>query len=305
MSASLKHFETFRKRAVSLIGSLLLLAALLMAPWMEEYSAHRAVTGVPSDTGAESEAPSVAATTDSALVADPSAESLESVLITPNPDALKRLVSLIKASRSELLLNVYLLTEPSVVDALVAAKKRGVDVKVILEKDPYKLPGSNRKARDRLLSAGVDVFSSKDAFAFVHAKYAVADGANYVFSTGNYTKSTFSKNREFFVFGQDVESAAFLRSVFLADFRGTPFVSNVPERFYLAPLDARKKLLRFVEGARKTVTVLAPSVSDDEFVRALSERAASGQRVRVCLMGDAEEKDIARFGSGVAVTRSK
>ena len=95
---------------------------------------------------------------------------------------------------------MYLLTEQSVTDALVDAEKRGVGVKVILEKDPYKLPGANRKSRDRLLNAGVDVFSSRDAFAFVHAKYAVADGTDYVFATGNFTKSTFEKNREFFVF---------------------------------------------------------------------------------------------------------
>lgn len=232
MSALPKNLETFRKRAVSLFASALLVAALLAAPWMEDYRAHRAVTGVQtetvstgsvSDSGIQSETLSVAGATPFGFSPDPVAESSESVFVTPSPDALKRLVSLIKSARSELLLNVYLLTEPSVVDALVAAKKRGVDVKVVLEKDPYRLPGANRKARDRLLSAGVDVFSSKDAFAFVHAKYAVADGANYVFSTGNYTKSTFAKNREFFVFGSDSGSAAFLRSVFLADFRGTPF----------------------------------------------------------------------------------
>lgn len=116
-------------------------------------------------------------------------------------------------------MNVYLLTAPSAIEALVAAKKRGVDVRVILEKDPYKLPGSNRAARDRLLSAGVSVFSSRDDFVYTHAKYAVADGRNYVFSTGNYTKSTFSKNREFFVFGNHPESAEFLRLVFESDFR--------------------------------------------------------------------------------------
>lgn len=105
-----------------------------------------------------------------------------------------------RESRNELLVNVYLLTEPDVTAEIVAAKKRGVDVKVILEKDPYRLPGANRKSRDQLLNASVQVFSSKDAFNFVHAKYAVADGKKYVLATGNFTKSTFEKNREYFIF---------------------------------------------------------------------------------------------------------
>lgn len=177
-------------------------------------------------------------------------------------------------------------------------------MRVILEKDPYKLPGSNRVARDKLLSAGVSVFSSRDDFAYTHAKYAVADGRNYVFSTGNYTKSTFSKNREFFVFGNHPESAKFLHSVFESDFRGSPFVGYIPDRFYLAPVDARSKILSFVARSKKSVTVFAPSVSDKEFINTLNEVASKGKTVRVCLLKNASAADLARFGRGISVVRS-
>lgn len=178
-------------------------------------------------------------------------------------------------------------------------------MRVILEKDPYQLPGANRKSRDQLLSAGIDVFSSRDAFAFVHAKFAVTDRKDYVFSTGNYTKTTFAKNREFFVFGSDPGSAAFLRSVFVADFRGSPFVGPVPDRFYLAPVDARSKILSLVRNAKKSVTVFAPSVSDEEFVNALRTAASEGKKVRVCLLKDASDKDVSIFGPGVDVVRTR
>lgn len=216
----------WKKRLANLAVVALFVLAFENAPWMGEYFAHRdAVLSVPRSGSSSVADPESApgtkgtpfsrmdgsgfpsansgsgkASLQGRLIPDALAESHETVLTGPNPEIRERLVALIRNVKKELLLNVYLLTEQSVTDVLVDAKKRGVDVKVILEKDPYKLPGANRKSRDRLLNAGVDVFSSRDAFAFVHAKFAVADGADYVFATGNFTKSTFEKNREFFVF---------------------------------------------------------------------------------------------------------
>lgn len=286
----------WKKRLANLAVVAVFVLAFSRAPWMPEYFRHREAvletrssgatvsTGVLSDGVPESGASPVLSggilsdarsPSFGLLVPDAEAEKRETVLIGPNPDIKNNLVRLIREAEKELLVNVYLLTEPDVTEEIVAAKKRGVAVKVILEKDPYKLPGANRKSRDRLLNAGVDVFSSRDAFAFVHAKYAVADGARYVFATGNFTKSTFQKNREYFVFGEDPDSARFLKDVFEADFQGSPYVGKIPDRFYLAPVDARKKAISFVKSAKESISVLAPSVSDEEFVKALNEAAES------------------------------
>lgn len=127
------------------------------------------------------------------------------------------------------------------------------------------------------------MFQSREAFAFVHAKYSVVDGTSYVFSTGNYASTSFRKNREFFVFGNDARTASFLRSLFSADFRASPFSGPVPGRAYLAPLDARTKIVGFVRSAEKSLEVWAPSLSDPELLRELSAAAGRGVAVRVCL----------------------
>lgn len=314
----------WKKRLANLAVVAAFVLAFSRAPWMPEYFRHREAVLETRSSGAVSssgESSGAVGTTLSGivfgesfsgipsprfdlLVPDTEAEKREAVLIGPNPEIKTRLIRLVRESEKELFVNVYLLTEPDVTEEIVAAKKRGVDVKVILEKDPYKLPGANRKSRDRLLNAGVDVFSSKDAFAFVHAKFAVADGARYVFATGNFTKSTFQKNREYFVFGDDPVSAEFLRGVFSADFNGSPYVGRIPDRFYLAPVDARKKAVAFVKSAKESISVLAPSVSDEEFVKALNDAAESGVKVRVCLIKDASVEDLAKFSSDVAAVRT-
>lgn len=276
---------------------------LSFAPWNDDYFAHRSAvigSGISVDSASGSNPFSGVAqeslpdarrlpvtSSDAAVppipVPDHDAESRETPILGPDPQILERLLGLFRSAKSEILVNVYLLTESAVVDELIAAKKRGLDVRVILEKDPYKLPGANRKSADRLRSAGVDLFQSRDAFAFVHAKYAVADGTSYVFSTGNYASTSFRKNREYFVFGNDPSMASFLHSLFLADFRGSPFFGPVPGRAYLAPVDARTKIIALVRSSKKTLQVWAPSLSDPELLRELSLASQRGVSVSACL----------------------
>lgn len=295
--------SALRAPAVKLAALALLLILAAPASWIREYADHRAAVVPPLDPVTESGGFS---TGSAALVLpDLAAESRESVLIGPNPAIRERLRSLFSSANEEILVTVYLLTDDGIVDSLVSAAKRGVKVKAVLERDPYKLPGANRKSADRLRSAGAEVLAAqKDAFAFVHAKYAVVDGREYVFSTGNYAKTTFAKNREFFVFGKDPATASFLREVFLADFRGSPFSFPVPSRSYLAPSDARTKLLSFIGSARSSVTVFAPSLSDPELIRSLSEAVSMGKRVRICLARDSELPNVSASGGDLGLART-
>ncbi len=62
--------------------------------------------------------------------------------------------------------------------------------------------------------------------------------------------------------------------------------------------------MEFVRSAKKSVTVLAPSISDDEFVKALNGRADEGLKVRVCILKDASPADLARFSDKVEAVRT-
>ncbi len=70
---------------------------------------------------------------------------------------------------------MFLFTDPSLLDAVIAAKRRGVHVRVML--NPARRDGSsdNDAARKALLAAGVSVRNSSAAFAVTHQKSMVID----------------------------------------------------------------------------------------------------------------------------------
>jgi len=95
------------------------------------------------------------------------------------PDAPDLTVETLRSADDRLLLGGYTLTSERVTDALVAARDRGVSVRVVLDGSP--VGGmTDRQARqlDRLTDAGVDVrvlTGPYTRYAHHHPKYAVVD----------------------------------------------------------------------------------------------------------------------------------
>lgn len=59
------------------------------------------------------------------------------ILMTPDTKVLDRIVSRIDAAKTRVFIEVYILTEKRITKALQDAKSRGVDVRVILEKNVF------------------------------------------------------------------------------------------------------------------------------------------------------------------------
>ena len=76
-----------------------------------------------------------------------SLEAIDSIEIISTPDInfLDEIVQRIDASKKQVLIEVYLLTEKRIPQALKRAHKRWIDVRIILEKNPYKAFNINNK----------------------------------------------------------------------------------------------------------------------------------------------------------------
>ncbi len=167
--------------------------------------------------------------------------SPELALFGPSPEILDTLVSRIAGANVRVYLSVYMLTEMSIVQALIAAEGRNVDVRVLLEPSVYNLPAVNKKATDLLRKADIKVsFSSERGFNFNHSKYLIVDNTAMI-ATGNMTKSSLHINRELFVWYTAPRVVEELEKLFIADFDYIP-VKSSNDTIILAPLNARSSI---------------------------------------------------------------
>ena len=150
------------------------------------------------------------------------------------------LVAINEARKSAHITSAYFVPDQQVVDALVAAAKRGVDVKLVLPgvSDHGLVMHAGRAFYEPLLEGGVRIFQLQ--VAVLHAKTAVIDGAWSTIGSANIDRRSFIHNYELNIvvidpaFGRDME-AAFnedLRSskeVTLEEWRDRPWSDRVKE----------------------------------------------------------------------------
>jgi len=115
----------------------------------------------------------------------------------------KEIIALIESAKSHIYFAIYTFTLPSIADALVEAKKRGIDVRGIVDSEQ----GSNSYGApitEKLLAAGIPVVTEKHTTGngIMHIKAIVTDSA-YAIGSYNWTKSATTINDEILEIGTD------------------------------------------------------------------------------------------------------
>jgi cardiolipin synthase A/B len=217
-----------------------------------------------------------------------SAQTKGSVLTTgpyqlfEQPDAhLSPVLHLIRNARKSLRLEVYLLTESSIVDELKSARSRGVDVRVLLEQHPY---GAGRYAQlgySKLQAAGVPVrWANEGAFTYTHEKSMEIDGTTAGIFTFNFSSSGFLHNREFGLIEQSSADAKAIGTIFDADWnRRAPHI-EAPD-LVVSPYNSRRVFTALIDSAHRTLDLYAEEVADSSIESHLANAVKRGVRVRL------------------------
>lgn len=175
---------------------------------------------------------------------------------------------------------MYILTEKRIQKALKKAYERGVDVKVILEKNVYKAPNINKKTYEYLKNAWIPIiWANNQHYKLTHTKLMIIDDIAFL-STANYSYSSFYKNREFFLKITNPSFVALLQELFHHDFSYIPYTHNAPH-LVLSPYNTRKKIETLLSASQKSIDIYAPSISDAWFIQILIKQAQRGIRIRI------------------------
>jgi phosphatidylserine/phosphatidylglycerophosphate/cardiolipin synthase-like enzyme len=116
------------------------------------------------------------------------------VLYAPEDRPADRLVALYEGARHSIYLASYGLTYPPIVRALIAAKKRGVDVRVITDREKLDDP-KQRAALETLQLAGIPIRVNRHD-GLMHLKQAVVDDRVNTSGSMNQTASAARYNDE-------------------------------------------------------------------------------------------------------------
>lgn len=201
---------------------------------------------------------------------------------TPDLELLKELTTKIDNAKSRVYIEVYIFTEKRIKKALIDAKKRWVDVKVILEKNIYQAWNLNKETFKDLEKAWIKVvYSNPENYSLNHSKMMIIDD-EVVISTWNYSYSTFKYNREFFLFLENKEYLKKFMEIFISDFswiKKNTYWNNL----ILSPFSSRTKLEYLIKNAKKSIKIYANNISDNSILNEIIKKNKEKVDVKMIL----------------------
>lgn len=161
-----------------------------------------AISNHPSDVSASdlerhfSAKPRLTATSQTSITL-PSSGTLE-VAFSPNEGSEELVTKVIDSARNQIRVLAYSFTSPAVASALLNAKRRGVDVKLVADAKNNTTQDSSDKAGaalSALVNAGIDV-RTIDSYPIHHDKVIIVDRETVELGSFNYSSSAATRNSE-------------------------------------------------------------------------------------------------------------
>jgi phosphatidylserine/phosphatidylglycerophosphate/cardiolipin synthase-like enzyme len=202
-------------------------------------------------------------------------------LIVLPDDTADSIIGPIKAARRTLNIRMFLFTDPSLLNAVIAASHRGVHVRVML--NPARRDGTNENERTRqtLLAAGVSVRDSSTEFAVTHQKSMVIDDKSGFIESLNWETRDLTQTRDYAVETTSRAEIAEMVRCFDADWAEKPFVPGAASSLIWCPNNGRQRIADFIDGAKESLWLQNERYQDMVVIERLVRAVNRGVRVRI------------------------
>ena len=214
----------------------------------------------------------------------------------------QRMTSVIDSATTSLDVQMYLFTVKPLADRIVAAKQRGVTVRVILD------PGSpgNAAVEPILMNGGVTFRQATTLYTFSHAKYLIVDRKTAVIMSMNFNVDAMSSERNYGVIDKDPEDVSDLLAIFEMDWAAAggqaPKPANLDcTRLVVSPDNSKLRLLEHIASAKQTLDVELMYLSETNVRNAIGTAKMRGVNVRVILEDPTDTSVTYLTGLGIPV----
>ena len=218
---------------------------------------------------------------------------IRGLIVLPD-DGRSPILEEIESAAESIDLMIYLLTDNLIIDSLIDAEQRGVEVRILIEQHPFGGYGDPEELAFKMKGAGAEVRWSSDSFTFTHAKTMIVDRSIVAILNFNLSRSSFEGNREFGVISTLPDDVEEFRAIFEADWKGKKLSVHGP--LTVSPDESRDEITVLIDRADETIDIYAEVIRDRGILERLEDAEARGVSVRVILSPD-DQPDADRIAA--------
>ncbi len=222
----------------------------------------------------------------------PIGSGVQGVKVFVEPEAGEQpITSAILGAQKSVWVEMYLLTDRSIIRALEEVAHRKVDVRVMLELHPFGGGANPQRTLDLLKAAGVQAQATNASFALTHEKNMIIDGTTAYIMTSNFTRAALggssggkygTSNREYDIVDSNAQDVQDIIALFNSDWNHTTAqATNL--NLVVSPINSRNTFVTLIEGAHNTLFIAAEEMLDSGVEQALVRAGKRGVHVQVLL----------------------
>jgi cardiolipin synthase len=182
-------------------------------------------------------------------------------------------------------MEIYELEDPVEEQALIAASKRGVRVRVLLNA-AFEARAANTPVAASLLAGGVKVRFGQSSTIF-HIKTTTFDGTTSDISTANLTPQFYLTTRDATIVDTYPVQVAAIEKTFDNDWNGdNPATDEATAPGLVWSPNAEQAMINQISSAQHSVQFTSEELSDPYIYRALADAAQRGVHCQVVMMDD-------------------
>jgi cardiolipin synthase A/B len=203
-----------------------------------------------------------------------------SLIVLPD-DSGKPIVDAVKNATKSLRLKMFTFSDPTLIDAVIATHRRGVDVRIML--NPARRNGvqENGETRKILTEAGVKVMDSNPKFDLTHEKSMVIDDTTAYVKSLNWQTKNLTVTRDYAVVTTHKHEVEEIIDCFEADWHRTAFSPGDHSHLIWCIGNGRQRLGQLIDESRHSLWLQNERYQDPVMIEHLVRAARRGVQIHV------------------------
>ncbi|RTL58768.1 MAG: phospholipase [Sphingobacteriales bacterium] len=206
--------------------------------------------------------------------------SHRSLLIFPE-DSADAIVNAIHNAKKSLRVKMFLFTDPALINALIDAKQRGVEVRIMLNPSRRNGEVENIETHKLLEAAGIEVRYSNPNFVLTHEKSMVVDDELAFVKSLNWETKNFTETRDYAVVTAHKHEVDEIILCFEADWERRDFNPGEDAKLIWCRGNGRTRIANFIDDAKHSLFVQNERFQDMVIIERLVRAARRGVKVHV------------------------
>jgi len=203
-----------------------------------------------------------------------------SIIILPDDSAQPILAAIAQATKS-IRIKMFVFSDSELLRAVIAAHRRGVDVRVML--NPQRRDGEkeNDESRKMLAEAGIEVIDSNPAFDLTHEKSMVIDEALAFVQSLNWQTKNLLHTRDYAILTSQKHEVNEIVECFEADWKRLPFDAGDHSHLIWCIGNGRRRLGQLIDDAKYSLWLQNERYQDPTIIEHLVRANRRGVKIHI------------------------